>query len=187
MVAKTKTESIKSGKNNVMDRLESIHLWLDEDDKVFSDYHRSLLDDLEPETAYERILANDIIALSWEIIRIRALRDNTFNRETALHLKSEFQVRVEERFDGPKEEFERTILNPKWSKERQRKIMLKHVGMTETDLVAAAYEGPYGSGRLKDKIGQLDQKIADLESRRRRLVTDYELMCKKNYNRKNKG
>jgi hypothetical protein len=162
------------------DRLKSVHLWPDEDERVVSEYRKEVFDGLLPESPYEHTLADNIVDISCDINRTRRLRGTILSNAVDEQFNNRVREMIRTRYGGKVEDFEKEVLDPKWDTERRRMAILGCMGMSMKDLVAEAYDGPVGSPRVKDKIDVLDNKIGDLEVRRRRLVADYEKLWDKN-------
>jgi len=148
-------------------------LFPDEDPVVFQGLRSALLQDLVPVSAYERVLAENLVSLEWESLRCRNRRDALIWAEYRTQAINAFQ-------DGLFYSFLATEPDPKakalgfdlvGSDPEKRTVAeskLAELEISPTELLAKAWASV---ARL---IDPLERMLAEIEPRRRKLRADYD-------------
>jgi hypothetical protein len=146
-------------------------LFPDEDPIAYEDLRHALLSDLAPGAPYERALAENLVTLEWEAIRHRRMRDTLIRakaRDLAIGVFSTGEVR--EAYDPDKSDerlgFALVSADSKSAAKALAALKKHEIGLDE--IFAKAYSQVAGQLELHEK------KLAELETRRRRLREDYE-------------
>ncbi len=142
-----------------------------EDSIAYEDLRDALLGDLAPGAPYERALAENLVTLEWEAIRHRRMRDTLIKakaRDLAVGVFSTGEV--EEAF-FPAETHEKlgtALVGADRKSAAKAAAALKKHEISLDEIFAKAYS------RVADQLEMHEKKLADLETRRRRLRDDYE-------------
>ncbi len=148
------------------------HVLPDEDPKAFSELKASLIEELSPQTALERILANDIINVVWDIDRHRRL--------TAATIRTAFIEQAEGAFvngkpgraaslysnDG-RDLFLERLRSSDDNKRAKAEAILDRKSVSKAEITAAAFIS------RESPVAYHEARIADLERRRRHLMNEY--------------
>mgnify|MGYP006289809607 CR=1 FL=1 len=152
------------------------HLLPDEDPKAFLALRDGLFEELEPRTALERILAQNIVDIVWEIERHRRLLAATL--KTAFFEQAE-GVYVDGKPGKPSAVFYTSDSRGRFidqlrstddGKRAKAEEILESKGVTKAEISAAAFIS------RESPVAYHEQRIADLERRRRHLMNEYELL-----------
>jgi hypothetical protein len=175
MPGKNQTKAIStSGSQELLDLIPRMRLLPGEDDATFEDLRQALLGELAPSTPYQTAIAENIIALEWETHRHRALRDNL--------IRSRFREVAQETRDGRTNEFNLrlggasqdamdfavALMSPTAADTTEARNWLAQNNMTVEEIVAVAYQ------KAGPALEPHERKLAELETRRRRLRQDYD-------------
>lgn len=175
MPGKNQTKAIStSGSQELLDLIPRLRLLPGEDDATFEDLRQALLGELAPSTPYQTAIAENIIALEWETHRHRALRDNL--------IRSRFREVAQETRDGRTNEFNLgfggasqdamdfavALMSPTAADTTEARNWLAQNNMTVEEIVAVAYQ------KAGPALDPHERKLAELETRRRRLRQDYD-------------
>jgi hypothetical protein len=158
------------------------HVLPDEDPKAFSELQASLLEELSPQTALERILANDIINAVWDLDRHRRL--------LAATIKTAFFEQAEGVFvngkpgraaslysnDG-RDLFLERIRSSDDNKRAKAEAILDMKSVSKAEIAAAAFIS------RESPVAYHEARIADLERRRRHLMNEYARLQEKRITR----
>lgn len=152
------------------------HVLPDEDPKAFSELKASLLEELSPQTALERIIANDILNVVWDIDRHRRLMaatirtaffeqaEGAFVNGKPGRLSASYYTR-----DGLTQFTEG--LRSKDEEERSKaEAILDAKSVSKAEIAAAAFIS------RESPVAYHEARIADLERRRRHLMNEYETL-----------
>lgn len=145
----------------------------DENAESFEYLRKALFGALEPKSPYEQLLAEQMVALEWDAVRYRRLRDNL--------LKAEFRKLAEGAFahgrigavtyqlsdETYKARAQELVAND--SERRQSALtVLAHLAITQSEIMAKAYQ------QLARDLEVFERQIAETETRRRKLREDYD-------------
>ena len=138
---------------------------------AYEDLRDALLGDLAPGAPYEQALAENLVTLEWEAIRHRRMRDTLIKakaRDLAVGVFSTGEV--EEAF-FPAEKHEMlgsALISADRKSAAKAAAALKKHDISLDEIFAKAYS------RVSNQLELHEKKLADLETRRRRLRDDYE-------------
>jgi hypothetical protein len=175
MAGKNQTKAISTGgSQELLDLIPRMRLLPGENDATFEDLRQALLGELAPSTPYQTAIAENIIALEWETHRHRALRDSLIRssfRELAEETRNgrtdgfnlEFEVASQEGKD-----FADALMSPTGADTTEARNWLAQNNITVEEIVAAAYQ------QAGSALDPHERKLAELETRRRRLHQDYD-------------
>ena len=142
----------------------------DEDDGAFVELLDALMTELAPQTEYARSLATDIIYIVWDIQRhrrlLRSVVRGEFKRQAQNLLTrgvSQFKLASAEMLDAVID-FPRDLLE----KDPAALEVLDKKGLSLSELTALAYEARSAS------VEYHETRIADLERRRAKLLSEFE-------------
>lgn len=155
----------------VQDLIPRPLLFADEDPSDFDGLRDAFLAELAPGTPYERALADDLVTLTWETIRHRRMRDSLI-RAKARDLASGVHARGEltdlfRRGEGH-EVFGSALFGPDPEAASAAQELIEEHGFSLGEIFAEAYR------RLADHVERHERKLAELETRRRRLREEYD-------------
>ena len=142
-----------------------------EDPVAYEGLRDALLGDLAPGAPYERALAENLVTLEWEAIRHRRMRDALIKakaRDFAIGVYSEGVVT--EAYDPEKkhEVLGAALVSADRKSAAKAVAALKKHDIGLDEIFAKAYS------RISNQLELHEKKLADLETRRRRLRDDYE-------------
>jgi hypothetical protein len=149
------------------------HVLPDEDPKAFSELKASLIEELSPQTALERIIANDIINVVWDLDRHRRLLAATI--KTAFFEQAE-GVLVDGKPGRPSPAFYRSdsrgafidrLRSSDDEKRSKAEAILDAKSVSKAEIAAAAFIS------RESPVAYHEARIADLERRRRHLMNEY--------------
>ena len=146
-------------------------LFPDENPVVYEDLHDALIGDLAPGTPYERALAENLVTLEWEAIRHRRMRDTLIKakaRDLAIGVFSTGEVRDAYNPDEKHEQLGSALVSADRKSAAKAAAALKKHEISLDEIFAKAYS------RVSNQLELHEKKLADLETRRRRLRDDYE-------------
>jgi hypothetical protein len=145
----------------------------DEDAESFAYLRQALLQDLEPKSPYEHLLSEQIVALEWDAIRYRRLRDNLLKGQFR-----DFSIRAFETgsigpvFRGFKNEKSEALAADLVSADADRRqsalAVLVEKEIAPAEIMAKAYQ------TIAKDLGVFERQIAESETRRRKLRDDFD-------------
>lgn len=162
------------GSQELLALIPRITLLPGEDDAAFADLRQAFLSELAPSTAYETAIAEQIITLEWETHRHRTLRDHLIRshfREVAQGTRDNPADGFSLGFGGPSQDatdFADALMRPTGADATAAHDWLAQNNITVAELVAAAYQ------KAGPALEPHERKLAELETRRRRLRQDYD-------------
>jgi hypothetical protein len=157
------------------DLVARINLTPDENPADFEPLHTALMQDLEPGTPYETMLAENLVALEWEMLRHRRLRDGLL----LTAFREQLMVAISDEPQAMQNPDKRKVLDSqiiplldqltdnKLSGRSQLNELLKPLNSSVTELVASAYS------KASEFIANHENRLAQLEGRRRKLMQDF--------------
>lgn len=177
MTSKKQTNVVTSGHaQQLLDLIPRMPLLPGEDAAAFADLRDALLGELAPATPYQIFIAENIVAVEWEIHRHRKLRDGL--------LRSSFRSVAQEKRTGNDDLFGITSISASDTAKKFAAGLMRAPGSDELaaqqwlsdqnidigELTAEAYK------RVARAIEPHEQKLAELETRRRRLRQDFDAL-----------
>lgn len=154
----------------------------DENPQDYDRLYKSLMSDLAPETHYQRALATNLVLLDWEAIRHRRLRDNAINSaylEIAASVFRGFGVEPPSpgvTVDKASKKAEALVFPEKGDHDKAVSE-LAALGYSTSDLLARAYN------KCGKVIEAHDNRLAEIERRKRNLYEDYQRLKATNHRR----
>jgi len=142
-----------------------------EDAVAYEDLRDALLVDLAPGAPYERALAENLVTLEWEAIRHRRMRDTLIKakaRDLAVGVFSTGVVRDAYHQTEKHEQLGSALVGADRKIAAKAAAALKKHDIGLDEIFAKAYS------RVSNQLELHEKKLADLETRRRRLRDDYE-------------
>ena len=145
----------------------------DEDADSFAYLRQAMFQDLEPKSPYEQLLAEQMVALEWDTVRYRRLRDNLLRDEFRRFAKGAF-------FYGSVRQIKGLMVDKKYtarakdlvaqdSDRRQSALrLLEDEEITPSEIMAKAYQN------IAKDLEVFERQIAESETRRRKLREDYD-------------
>lgn len=154
----------------------------DENPKDYDRLHKSLMSDLAPETHYQRALATSLVLLEWEAIRHRRLRENAINLAYLEIAGSVFRGQgVEPPSPGVIRDAAslkaEVLVFPEKGDHAKVVSQLATLGYSPSDLLSRAYH------RCGKVIESHENRLAEIERRKRYLYEDYQRLKAKNQRR----
>jgi hypothetical protein len=161
------------------------YLLPDEDPATFTEFRDALLDELAPRSAYQKCVAMNLVGIEWDIGRNRrllaaALRDafrrhatSVAERELAgrAYLSSDAAGDREDAYDEDYAEYYAELFASELTDRKPKALAaLAKTGVTRSEIAATAQL--YRS----TTIAYHEDRIAELERRRRALLMDYETL-----------
>ena len=148
------------------------HVLPDEDPKAFSELQASLLEELSPQTALERILANDIINVVWDIDRHRRLmsasiRTAFFEQAEGVFVNGKPGRAASLYSNDGRDLFLERIRSSDDNKRAKAEAILDMKSVSKAEIAAAAFIS------RESPVAYHEARIADLERRRRHLMNEY--------------
>lgn len=131
----------------------------------------ALLHDLAPRSPYQRILAHNLITLEWEAQRHRRMRDELIRaemRDIAVGGLESGRLGAGYRATPEHKAMGHALVGPDRGRAEAAAQALVARGITLGELAAKAY------GLQGEKVEVHEKKLADLETRRRRLREEYD-------------
>lgn len=150
-------------------------VWADEEQATLDKLKAALLSDLDPHTPYQHVVAENLVELEWEKMRYRRIRDSLLNtalKETTTQALSG-QVDFFASVRGEDRETARDLTSRDLVKQKSARETLANKDISISELVTAAYQTC-----LRD-LAFFDAQIAEVETRRRKLRMDYDLLKSK--------
>ena len=155
----------------ILDLIPRLMLFADEDPIAYGDLRDALLGDLAPGAPYERALAENLVTLEWEAIRHRRMRDTLIKakaRDLAIGVFSTGKVCEAYHPDEVPERLGFALVSADLKRAAKAAAALKNYEISLDEIFAKAYSQVAGQLELHEK------KLAELETRRRRLREDYD-------------
>jgi len=154
------------------------HFATQQEQGLYDTLRTALLADLNPGTAYEHVLAEQMVNLEWDAIRHRSWRDSQL-RIASFKIASVAIHSGVLRFPEGRTAKDKCALAEQWERaqdlfgedsERREAVEaeLAAYGITANDIVALAYRSVARAAEAHEK------HLAEIEKRRRRLRKDYE-------------
>jgi hypothetical protein len=148
-------------------------LFPDEDPIAYEDLRYALLSDLAPGAPYERAIAENLVTLEWEAIRHRRMRDTLIKAKArdlaiAFSATGEFQELFRHEYDSEDERLGLALVGADRKGAAKAVAALKKHDISIDEIIAKAYS------QVADQLELHEKKLAELETRRRRLREDYE-------------
>jgi len=153
------------------DLIPRLMLFPGEDSIAYEDLRDALLGDLAPGAPYERALAENLVTLEWEAIRHRRMRDTLIKakaRDLAIGVFSTGEVGDAFRPDKKDELLGSALVSADRKSAAKAAAALKKHEISLDEIFAKAYS------HVSHQLELHEKKLADLETRRRRLRDDYE-------------
>lgn len=175
-----------------------------EDPGSFAGFHDAMLTSLVPMTAYEAVVAENLIAIEWELLQHRRMRDASIRRKmreaicgaVETKLEQQYNDRVDDAYNrfieegGDDEDWEDTVDFDEEAATQAGEDLAARAISHDPDLQRAAYaeitelgydpvelmSEAYRSGNLP--AIRHDEKIQELERRRREVRRDYDALQK---------
>jgi hypothetical protein len=165
------------------------YLLPDEDPATFTEFRDALLEELVPRSAYQKCLAMNLVGIEWDIVRNRrllaaAIRD-AFRRQATFIASREMMGLtdlstgaagdMEDAADNAYDEADAEYYAERFASEltdRKPKALaeLAEAGVSPSEIVAAA------QSHRATAVAYHEDRIAELERRRRALLADYETL-----------
>ncbi|WPZ31682.1 hypothetical protein T8A63_19475 (plasmid) [Sulfitobacter sp. OXR-159] len=158
----------------LLDQIPRLPILPGENAAAFEDLRQALLSELNPSSPYQMSLAENLIALEWEIHRHRSLSEGLLRkhfREAAQEVWEKDLLGAFSQFGEASSEakdFAEGLLDPLSEQSATSLAWLEERNIGVSEIAAAAYEN---AGRA---LVPHETKLADLEIRRRRLREDYD-------------
>jgi len=145
----------------------------DEDADSFAYLRQAMFQDLEPKSPYEQLLAEQMVALEWDTVRYRRLRDNLLRDEFRIFAKGALFLGratvITAKGVDKKYEMQAQDLVVQDSDRRQSALrLLEDKEITPSEIMAKAYQN------IAKDIEVFERQIAESETRRRKLREDYD-------------
>lgn len=148
----------------------------DEDPDSFTYLRQALFQELDPRSPYEQLLAEQMVALEWDAMRYRRLRDNLLKREFRdMSVGAFFNGTVGLVHHSQRDETSKKLAGDLVSQDGDRRLsaltILAEKEITSADIMAKAYQ------RIAKDLEVFERQIAESETRRRKLREDYDRVC----------
>lgn len=160
--------------SELLDLIPRPHLLPGENTIACEDLRAALLLEFAPTTPYQTVLAENLVALEWEIHRYRRMRDSLIRTRYRTIAQSTWVAKnvVTIYWPGSSSEeataFADSLLSPDAERSADAYDWLAERNIDPAELVAAAYND------AKDALAPLERMLAELETRRRLLRKDYD-------------
>lgn len=145
----------------------------DEDGDSFEFLRQALFQDLKPMSPYEQLLAEQMVALEWDAVRYRRLRDNLLRNEFREHSEGVFglgsigHVKLTLKDQSYKTKARDLVAHD--SDRRQSALnFLAEKEIAPAEIMAKAYQS------IAKDLEVFERQIAETEARRRKLRDDYD-------------
>jgi hypothetical protein len=161
------------------------YLLPDEDPATFTEFRDALLEELAPRSAYQKCVAMNLVGIEWDIGRNRrllaaALRDafrrhatSVAERELAgrAYLSSDAADGREDAYDEDYAEYYAELFASDLTDRKPKALAeLAQTGVSRSEIAAAAQRN------RATAVAYHEDRIAELERRRRALLADYETL-----------
>lgn len=145
----------------------------DENADSFDYLRQALFADLEPKTPYEQLLAEQMVALEWDAVRYRRLRDNLLKSEFRVFAEGVFAIGrigpVELRFkDTSYKEKALALVGRDGDRREAALALLVETQITPAEIMAKAYQS------MAKDLDVFERQIVETETRRRKMRDDYD-------------
>lgn len=173
MAKKVSKPAIVQTAQEVLKDICAPHILPDESEDDYDDLRLSLLNDLAPKTAYQSLLAEQIVQLEWDVLRFRRLHDSLLRSEFVELAMGVFQEGKIEKIciDALKKEAIEAARDLGSSDPERRQSALEKLsetGIQPQEIMARAYQA------LAKDLEQLERQIAEAEPRRSKLREQYD-------------
>ncbi|WP_425045274.1 hypothetical protein [Primorskyibacter sp. S87] len=164
----------EKAENAVLDLIPRMVLFAGEDALSFEDLRQAFLLDLAPSSPYEITLAENLVALEWEVHRHRRIRDSLLRTQLRKFAEGTFEKGEVGTLGYGNYQTEEgsaltTIFLDRTSENHGVALRwLQDQGIDPGELLAAAYKSATKS------LEPHERKLAELEIRRRRLREDFD-------------
>ena len=177
MTSKKQTNVVTSGHaQQLLDLIPRMPLLPGEDAAAFADLRDALLGELAPATPYQIFIAENIVAVEWEIHRHRNFRDG-LQRSSFRAVARDLRMGNDDLFgitsisaSDTAKEFAAGLMRAPGSDEEPAQQWLSDQNITTGEIKAEAYN------RVARALEPHEQKLAELETRRRRLRQDFDAL-----------
>lgn len=142
-----------------------------EDKGAYDALRDALLSDLAPATPYQRVLAENLVSLEWEAVRYRNLRDDLLiqrARDAAANVIDDPAGIIKFDISEDSKRAAISLFGPDGAEREASKKLLEKAGTNVGEVLAKAYTAEITS------LDHFARHIAEIETRRRRLLDDYE-------------
>lgn len=157
---------------SAIDELISPQILPGENPQAFEVFKAALISDLDPRSAYERLMAEQLVLLEFDLNKHRALRDALLLSEIREMSVGAFQKNKVGHVHFDEDEEARGLARDLVSQEPTRRAgaleQLSDREITPQEIAARAH------AQVLKHLEYHDSQIAELEKRRRRLLSDYE-------------
>lgn len=146
-------------------------LFADEDPADFEELRDAFLAELVPGTPYERALVEDIVTLAWEAIRHRRMRDNLIRSRAKSIAARVFAGGAPANGCSSSVQYRQlasALVGPDSEEAAIALEVLEEWGFSLSEIFADAYR------TLAGDVERHERKLAELETRRRRLREEYD-------------
>lgn len=173
MAKKVSKPAIVQTPQEVLKDIYAPHILPDESEDDYDDLRLSLLNDLAPKTAYQSLLAEQIVQLEWDVLRFRRLRDSLLKSEFVELAMGVFKEGKIEKIciDTPQNEAieaARDLVSSDPERRQSALEKLSETGIQPQEIMARAYQA------LAKDLEQLERQIAEAEPRRSKLREQYD-------------
>lgn len=167
-----KSQDVRSPRE-LLQGIYSAQLLPDEQEQTFDALHEALFSDLDPGTAYEALIAEQIVALEWDALRHRRLRDTLLLAECRdLAVGAFHNGRIGRDYSLDKGSDAEKLANKLVSNSAKARataaMALSERGVRPEEIMAEAYR------KLAKELEPHERQIADIETRRRKLRDDFD-------------
>jgi hypothetical protein len=155
----------------IVDLIPRLMLFPGEDPIAYEDLRDALLGDLAPGAPYERALAENLVTLEWEAIRHRRMRDTLIKakaRELAIGVFSTGEVKKAYHPGEAAERLGFALVDADLKRAANAAAALKNFEISLDEIFAKAYS------QVADQLELHEKRLAEVETRRRRLRDDYD-------------
>lgn len=173
---------------SAIDELISPQILPGENPQAFEVFKAELIDDLDPRSAYERLMAEQLVLLEFDLTKHRALRDALLLSEVREMSVGAFQKNKVGHVHVDEDEAARGLAHDLVSQDPSRRAgaleQLADREITPHEIAARAH------AQVLKHLEYHDSQIAELEKRRRRMLGDYEELkesARRKYNRAYRG
>lgn len=149
------------------------HILPDESKDDFDDLRLSLLGDLAPKTAYQSLVAEQLVQLEWDLLRFRRLRDSLLKSEFVELAMGVFQEKKIDKIligTPQKDAIEpaRDLVSSDPVRRQSALEKLSETGIQPQEIMARAYQA------LAKDLEPFERQIAETEPRRSKLREMYD-------------
>ena len=148
-------------------------LWSDEDPMGYKSLRDGLLDELCPQTFYQRLIADKLVNLEWELFRYEGLVADflkTKTRAIAANTLDTGKIASDKYSDNSKasEAMATALFNPRAKGKEKALQKLRLLGISLGEITAVAY------AEYIEFFNLLEYRKIEIETRRRNMRKDYD-------------